>query len=82
MDYINFLKDKIITAEETGFEVNDSDLPEILKPHQRDAVKMGRYGIGVELNSDYFRDGAGYLKMAEQEATAPTLFDFLCEGIA
>ena len=46
------------------------------------AVKMGRYGIGVELNSDYFRDGAGYLKMVEQEATAPTLFDFLGEGAA
>jgi hypothetical protein len=46
------------------------------------AVKMGRYGIGVELNSDYFRDGIGYLKMAEQEATAPTLFDFIGEGAA
>lgn len=38
---------------------------------------MGRKGYGIELNSDYFRDGLGYLKMAEAEASAPTLFDFI-----
>lgn len=41
------------------------------------AVKMKRYGIGCELNPDYFRDGVGYLQMAEDEMEAPTLFDFL-----
>lgn len=41
------------------------------------AVKMGRKGYGIELNADSFRDGIGYLKMAEAEASAPTLFDFL-----
>lgn len=41
------------------------------------AVKIGRKGYGIELNSDYFRDGLGYLKMAEVEASAPTLFDFI-----
>jgi hypothetical protein len=41
------------------------------------AVKMGRKGYGIELNSDYFRDGLGYMRMAEQEASAPTLFDFM-----
>lgn len=41
------------------------------------AVKMGRYGLGVELNSDYFRDGIGYLKAAEAKIDEPTLFDFL-----
>ncbi len=41
------------------------------------AVKMGRYGIGCELNPDYFRDGVGYLQAAENEVDAPTLFDFL-----
>lgn len=43
------------------------------------AVKMHRYGIGIELNADYFRDGIGYLKAAEEEIDTPTLFDYLQE---
>lgn len=41
------------------------------------AVKMGRYGIGIELNEGYFRDGVGYLKSAEAEIDMPTLFDVI-----
>ena len=41
------------------------------------AVKMQRYGIGIELNTDYFRDGVGYLKSAEAVVEQPTLFDFV-----
>lgn len=41
------------------------------------AVKMKRYGIGCELNLDYFRDGVGYLEAAEEEIDEPTLFDFI-----
>lgn len=41
------------------------------------AVQMGRYGIGCELNPDYYRDGLGYLEQADIKATMPTLFDFL-----
>jgi hypothetical protein len=41
------------------------------------AVRMGRHGKGCELNADYFRDGVGYLKLAEEEANMPTLFDFM-----
>lgn len=41
------------------------------------AVKMGRKGYGVELNTDYFRDGVGYLQSAEEEIETPTLFDFI-----
>ena len=41
------------------------------------AVKLGRRGYGIELSADYFRDGVGYLKQAEEEQTAPTLFDFV-----
>lgn len=41
------------------------------------AVKMGRYGLGTELNAGYFRDGVGYLESAEAERDAPTLFDFI-----
>ena len=42
-----------------------------------EAVKMGRYGIGTELNADYFRDGVGYLLEAEAGMDQPTLFDLL-----
>ncbi len=41
------------------------------------AIKMGRYGYGIELNTDYFRDGVGYCKAAEAELEMPTLFDFV-----
>jgi DNA modification methylase len=41
------------------------------------AIEMGRYGIACELNPDYFRDGVGYCKAAEDKIDAPTLFDFL-----
>jgi DNA modification methylase len=41
------------------------------------AVKKGRYGIGIELNSDYFRDGLEYLKEADVQQESPTLFDFI-----
>ena len=43
------------------------------------AVKMGRFGIGCELSTDYFRDGVGYLQAAEEEVEMPTLFDFMQE---
>lgn len=40
------------------------------------AVKMGRYGMGTELNEDYFRDGVGYMKLADiSQNKVPTLFD-------
>ena len=40
------------------------------------AVKMKRRGYGIELSSDYFRDGVGYLQAAEEDIEMPTLFDF------
>jgi DNA modification methylase len=40
------------------------------------ALKMKRKGMGIELNSDYFRDGLFYLRKIECELTAPTLFEF------
>ncbi|WP_274362719.1 DNA methyltransferase [Paenibacillus thermotolerans] len=48
------------------------------------AVKMGRRGYTIELNTDYFRDSIGYLKAAEALVNVPTLFDFmdLAEGRA
>lgn len=41
------------------------------------AVKMGRRGLGVELNAQYFADSVVYLRAAEREVSAPTLFDLL-----
>ena len=42
------------------------------------AVKMGRYGIGTELNEDYFRDGVGYMKLADiNQIKIPRLFDII-----
>lgn len=43
------------------------------------AVKMGRDGWANELNEDYFRDGLGYLKMADAQRDVPTLLDYLEE---
>jgi DNA modification methylase len=44
------------------------------------AMKMGRRGYGIELSSDYFRDGVGYLEATERKISSPTLFDFIGEG--
>ena len=41
------------------------------------AVKLGRKGLGVELNPRYFLDAVGYLKAIEQEVSSPTLFDLI-----
>jgi DNA modification methylase len=41
------------------------------------AVKLKRRGLGIELNSTYFRDAAGYCEVAEREGAIPTLFDFV-----
>jgi len=39
------------------------------------ALRLGRRGLGVELNSGYFADAAGYCAAAVREQDAPTLFD-------
>ena len=44
MDYIEFLKGKIKLAEFGGFEVADSDINPILKPHQRAIVSWAVRG--------------------------------------
>lgn len=41
------------------------------------AVKMGRKGYGIELNTDYFRDGVGYLKAADAGIGMPSMFDLI-----
>jgi hypothetical protein len=41
------------------------------------AVKMGRKGYGTEINYQSFKDGLVYLKQADMDASAPTLFDLM-----
>lgn len=41
------------------------------------AVKLGRKGIGIELNRGYWMDGVKYCEAAERQAATPSLFDFL-----
>ena len=43
------------------------------------AVKYGRYGMGSELNAEYFRDGSVYMRAIESEVDMPTLFDLIEE---
>lgn len=39
------------------------------------AMKLGRYGVGCELNPDYFADGVSHLRRMEYKQTVPTLWD-------
>jgi hypothetical protein len=43
------------------------------------AVKLGRHGIGVELNPTYWRDGVAYVQAAARKAQVPTLFDLAAQ---
>lgn len=45
------------------------------------AVKMGRIGMGSELNPESFRDGLRYLREAEQDVLSPTLFSVFDQDI-
>jgi hypothetical protein len=44
------------------------------------AMKLGRKGHAVELNTEYYRDGLRYLAEMEREVSMPTLFQM--EGLA
>lgn len=44
------------------------------------AVRLGRRGLGIELNPRYHADGAAYCAAAERQASMPTLFDLVEEG--
>jgi DNA modification methylase len=45
------------------------------------AVKMGRRGIGTELNHGYWIDSCHYLHAAEKDIETPTLFDIIDEEV-
>lgn len=46
------------------------------------AVKLGRRGVGVELNPAYWRDGVAYVEAAARKASIPTLFDLIAPDAA
>lgn len=46
------------------------------------AVEEGRYGIGHELNPEYFFDGVVHVRAAADKVAIPTLFDMLQEEAA
>jgi hypothetical protein len=79
--YLDFLKAKIKLAPAQGFDVPMERINPALKPHTRDIVQWacrgGRRAAGSELNAGYFADQLYYLRAAEREASAPTLFDAL-----
>jgi DNA modification methylase len=45
------------------------------------AMKLGRFGIGVELNAGYWADGVTYLQDEDHKHAMPSLFDAL-EAVA
>ena len=46
------------------------------------AIKLGRYGKACELNAESFKDGLRYLREADLQRDAPTLFGLLDEECA
>jgi DNA modification methylase len=44
-------------------------------PYQ--SIQMGRRGIGIELNYDYWKYGVGFCQGIENKQNAPTLFDWM-----
>ena len=41
------------------------------------ALKLGRRGLGIELNAGYYSDAVAYCEMAERDAATPTLFGLI-----
>ena len=83
--YDDFLRSKITVAVDSGFEVDDSEINPILKPHQRlivpyRAIMQNRKALGIELSNRYFLDAVTYCEMAAREMATPDLFDILEES--
>ena len=43
------------------------------------AIKLRRFGIGIELSHRYFLDGVAHCRAAEEKMAMPSLFDYLNE---
>ena len=46
------------------------------------AIKLQRFGLGVELNARYWKDSVQYCKEAEKQQNVPTLFDLMTLEVA
>jgi DNA modification methylase len=44
------------------------------------AIRLDRIGVGIELSTPYFLDGATYCEAAEREVSMPSLFDLMETG--
>jgi DNA modification methylase len=44
------------------------------------AMKLGRIGYGIELNTDYYAAAVKYCEAMQQEKMMPSLFDYLQVG--
>ena len=79
-DYKAFLRSKIQATDRCGFDVRDDELNPNNFPHQnvtiKWAIKLGRVGMGIELNPDYYAAGVKYCEATQREVSMPTLFDF------
>lgn len=47
-----------------------------------EALKLGRRGLGIDLNDGYLDDGVRYLRAAEEKLNTPTLFDLIDVEVA
>jgi len=54
--------------------------PVVAEIHVKDRILFGNAtGTGCELNSQSWKDGLSYLKLADEDRSAPSLFDALDE---
>ncbi len=53
MNYLDFLRTKIVSAPKSGTSVSADEISPVLKPHQRDAVK---WALDLECKEKFFKD--------------------------
>lgn len=79
VDYEEFLAQKHLNVRHAGFSVDDADLHPMLFDWQaaivRQAVRMGRRFIGIELKQSYFEVACRNLHIAEERFKSPSLFE-------
>ena len=56
VDYIGFLKSKMVIAKKTGIAIDEEEISDVLKTHQRDAVMWAAAGHlrGVRTWQDHY----------------------------
>ena len=92
--YLEFLQSKMRLSENSGFDIVDRVINRFSNPGETvfdpfaglftvpfRAMKLGRKGVGTELNPESFRDGLFYLRKQEIDMSAPTLFNMINEQL-